>query len=130
MFGRLVLLFTVIPALEIYLLIQVGAVIGGINTLLLIVATGVVGAHYARMLGFAVVSRLQESMYAGRPPANELVDGAMLLLGGAMLLTPGLLTDAFGLSLVFPPSREFWKRLFLEWLRRKIQSGEIQIRRP
>ena len=129
MFGRLVLLFTVIPALEIYLLIQVGSVIGGINTMLLIVATGVVGAHYTRMQGFAVVSRLQESMYAGRTPANELVDGAMLLLGGAMLLTPGLLTDAFGLSLVFPPSREFWKRLFLEWLRRKIQRGEIQIQR-
>ena len=128
MFGRLVLLFTVIPALEIYLLIQVGAAIGGINTLLLIVATGVVGAHYARMQGFEVVRRLQESMHAGRPPAGEMVDGALLLVGGAMLLTPGLLTDAFGLSLVFPPSREFWKQLFVQWLRRKVESGEIQIR--
>lgn len=129
MFGRLVLLFTLVPAAEIYLLIKIGAGIGAVNTLLLIVATGVVGAHYTRLQGFQVVRRLQESMHTGRPPANELVDGAMLLLGGAMLITPGILTDAFGLSLVFPPTREFWKRLFLEWLRRKIQSGEIQIRR-
>lgn len=129
MFGRLVLLFTVIPALEIYLLVHVGGVIGGMNTLLLVIATGVVGAYYTRLQGFSVVRRLQENLHAGRPPANELVDGAMLLLGGALLITPGLLTDAFGLSLVFPPSRDFWKRLFLEWLNRKIQRGEIQIYR-
>jgi len=129
MFGRLVLLFTVIPALEIYLLVHVGGIIGGMNTLLLVIATGVVGAYYTRLQGFSVVRRLQENLHAGRPPANELVDGAMLLLGGALLITPGLVTDAFGLSLVFPPSRDFWKRLFLEWLNRKIQRGEIQIYR-
>ena len=129
MFARLVLLFTVVPAVEIYLLVKVGTSIGAANTLLLIIATGVVGAYYARMQGFEVVRRLQESMYAGRPPANEMIDGAMLLFGGALLITPGLLTDAFGMSLVFPPSREFWKGLFLNWLKRKIESGEIQIRR-
>ena len=129
MFGRLVLLFTVIPAVEIYLLVHVGGIIGGMNTLLLVIATGVVGAYYTRLQGFSVVRRLQENLHAGRPPANELVDGAMLLLGGALLITPGLLTDVFGLSLVFPPSRDFWKRLFLEWLNRKIQRGEIQIYR-
>ena len=129
MFLRLVLLFTVIPALEIYLLVQVGTSIGAVNTLLLIVATGVVGAHYARAQGFAVVRRLQASVDAGRLPAGELVDGAMLLVGGALLITPGLLTDALGFSLIFPPSREFWKRLVLGWLRGKIDRGEIQVRR-
>ena len=130
MFGRLVLLFTLVPAVEIYLLIQVGAGIGAMNTLLLIVATGVVGAHYARLQGFQVLRRLQDSLASGHLPANEIVDGALLLLGGALLVTPGLLTDAAGLSLVFPPTRERWKRLLLEWLRRKIERGEIVIRRP
>lgn len=129
MFARLVLLFTVVPALEIYLLVRVGAGIGAVNTVLFIVATGVVGAHYARLQGFQVVGRLQESLREGRPPAEELVDGAMLLVGGALLLTPGFLTDVLGFSLIFPATRLRWKRLFLEWLHRKFQRGEIVVRR-
>lgn len=129
MFGRLVLLFTLVPALEIYLLVKVGGQIGAANTLLLIVATGVVGAHYARRQGFEVVRRIQASMAEGRMPARELVDGAMLLLGGALLVTPGLLTDAVGFSLIFPPTRDVWQRTLVEWLRRKVERGEIEIRR-
>ncbi len=129
MFARLVLLFTVVPALEIYLLVRVGAGIGALNTVLLIVATGVVGAYYARLQGFQVVGRLQATLREGRPPAEELVDGAMLLVGGALLLTPGFLTDALGFSLIFPATRLRWKRLFLEWLHRKLRRGEIVVRR-
>lgn len=129
MFPRLVLLFTVLPALEIYLLIQVGAVIGGLNTLLLIIVTGVVGAHYARQQGFEVLMRIQRAMHEGRPPANEMIDGAMLLVGGALLMTPGFLTDALGFSLVFPPTRAGIKRWFQAWVRRKIEKGEITIHR-
>lgn len=129
MFARLVLLFTVVPAIEIYLLVKVGSSIGAMNTVLLIIATGVVGAYYARLQGFDVVRRLQASMEDGRVPAREMVDGAMLLLGGALLITPGFLTDALGFSLIFPPTREAIKRVFLEWIRRKIERGEIVIRR-
>ncbi len=129
MFARLVLLFTLVPALEIYLLIKVGAGIGAANTILLIIATGVVGAHYARLQGFQVVQRLQASLDEGRLPAAEIIDGAMLLVGGALLLTPGFLTDAVGFSLIFPPTRRLWRRLLVEWLRRKIARGEIVVRR-
>ena len=129
MFPKLVLLFTVVPAVEIYFLIQVGAWIGGMNTLLLIIATGVVGAHYARQQGFEVVMRIQRAMNEGRPPANEMVDGAMLLVGGALLMTPGLITDAVGFSLVFPPTRAVIKEWFLGWLKRNIKSGDITIHR-
>ncbi len=129
MFARLVLLFTLVPALEIYLLIKVGAGIGAANTILLIIATGVVGAHYARLQGFRVVQRLQASLNEGRLPAAEIIDGAMLLVGGALLLTPGFLTDAVGFSLIFPPTRSWWRRLLVEWLRRKIARGEIVVRR-
>lgn len=128
-FGRLVLLFTLVPAIEIYLLIQVGAGIGAVNTLLLILATGVVGAHYARLQGFYVLRRFQESLNTGQVPTSEIVDGAMLLLGGALLVTPGLLTDAVGFSLIFPPTRDRWKHYVVEWMRRKIQRGDIEIRR-
>ena len=128
MFPRLVLLFTLIPALEIYLLIKIGSGLGAANTLLLIIATGVVGAHYARRQGIEVVRRFQSTLAQGRPPGIELVDGALLLLGGALLITPGFLTDAVGFSLVFPPAREFWKRWAVDWIRRKVERGEIVIR--
>jgi UPF0716 protein FxsA len=127
MFLRLFLLFTLVPALEIYLLVQVGHVIGAANTVLLVIATGVVGAHYARLQGFAVLRKFQESLASGRLPGGELIDGALLLVGGALLITPGLLTDALGFSLLFPPSREFWKRLVVEWIRRRVERGEITV---
>ncbi len=127
MFPRLLLLFTVVPALELYVLLKVGAQIGAGNTFLLIIATGVVGAHYARAQGFRVVARLQESLRAGRPPGPELLDGALLLFGGALLITPGFLSDAVGLSLVIPATRDAWKRVVAEWLRRKVARGEITV---
>ncbi|RMG88488.1 MAG: FxsA family protein [Candidatus Dadabacteria bacterium] len=127
MFARLVLLFTLVPALEIYLLIKVGAGIGALNTILLIIATGVVGAHYARLQGFYVLRRLEASLAEGRLPAAEILDGAMLLVGGALLITPGFLTDLAGFSLVFPPTREIWRRHLVDWLRRRLERGEIVI---
>jgi len=128
-FARLVLLFTLVPAAEIYLLVKAGTHIGAANTVLLIVATGVVGAHYARLQGFRVLGRLQQSLEQGRVPTGEVVDGAMLLVGGALLITPGFLTDVLGFSLLFPPTRELWKRAVVEWLRRKVERGEIVVRK-
>ena len=127
--GRLILLFTLIPALEIYLLLQVGSLLGAGNTFLLIIATGVVGAYYARQQGFEVMLRLQRAQQEGRLPGNELVDGAMLLVGGALLITPGILTDVLGFSLIFPPLRALWKRKVMEVLRRKMDRGDITIHR-
>ncbi len=129
MFLRWVLLFTLVPALEIYLLIRVGGWIGAGNTVLLIVATGVVGAHYTRQQGLEVVRRMEASLAEGRVPAVELVDGALLLVGGALLITPGFVTDLAGFSMVFPPTRGLWRRAVVEWLRRRIERGEIVVRR-
>lgn len=129
MLPKLILLFTIIPAMEIYLLVEVGSYIGAMNTVLIIIMTGVVGAYYVRMQGFAIMSRLQNSLAEGRMPAAELVDGAMLLVGGALLMTPGFLTDLSGFCLVFPPTRDFLKKIIVEKIRRKIDSGEISIRK-
>ena len=102
---NLILLFTVIPALEIFLLIRVGAIIGGLETFLLILFTGVVGANLAKSQGFAVLRQLEEQAKSGVASGTTVVEGVMILIGGILLITPGLLTDLFGVLLMFPLTR-------------------------
>lgn len=105
MILRLVLLFTVVPALELFLLLQIGAWLGPWPTFLLLVGTGVVGAALARAQGFAVLGRLLEEARQGIPPGERLVEAALVLVGGLLLITPGVLTDVAGLLLLLPPVR-------------------------
>ena len=109
MFGYLVLLFTIVPAVELAILIRVGTFIGVGNTLFLIVFTGVVGAALARYQGLLVLMRIQESLNKGAMPNEELMDGLMILVGGIVLLTPGFITDAMGLFLLLPWTRALIK---------------------
>ncbi len=129
MFLRLFLLFTLVPAIELYLIIKVGSVIGAFNTILLIIFTGVVGAYYARQQGFRVVSNIQWKMQQGTVPGDDLVNGAMLLVGGAFLITPGFITDFAGFSLIFPPSREAIKVGVKRYLEKKVRQGEVKVYR-
>lgn len=129
MFLRLFLLFTLVPAIELYLIIKVGSVIGAFNTILLIIFTGVVGAYYARQQGFRVVSNIQWKMQQGTVPGDDLVNGAMLLVGGAFLITPGFITDIAGFSLIFPPSREAIKVGVKRYLEKKVRQGEVKVYR-
>ena len=129
MFLRLFLLFTLVPAIELYLIIKVGSVIGAFNTILLIIFTGVVGAYYARQQGFRVVSNIQWKMQQGTVPGDDLVNGAMLLVGGAFLITPGFITDFAGFSLIFPPSREAIKIGVKRYLEKKVRQGEVKVYR-
>lgn len=127
MFGRLLLLFIVVPLIELYLLIEVGSRIGAATTVILIALTGGVGALLARMQGFKVLVQIRERLAQGRLPADELLSGGLVLAGGLLLVTPGLLTDAVGLSLLLP----FVRLRVVEWvkdfLRRKIEQGSIQV---
>ena len=129
MFLWLFLGFTLVPAFEIYVFIKVAATIGTIQTIVMIILTGVLGAYLARREGFAVLRHLQSQLYAGNIPADELIDGAMVLVGGALLLTPGFLTDILGLALVIPPLRNMLKGLLRNYLRRKLQRGGIRFSR-
>jgi UPF0716 protein FxsA len=129
MFFRLFLLFTLVPALELYLLLKVGTVIGAFNTLLLIILTGVVGAFYARQQGFRVINNIQWKLEQGELPGDDLINGAMLLVGGALLVTPGFVTDFVGFSLIFPPTREAIKISVRRYLERKIREGEVRVYR-
>jgi UPF0716 protein FxsA len=118
MLGYLILLFTVLPALELILLIKVGTIIGAWQTVALVILIGSTGALLARCQGFLTLMRIQESLNRGVMPSAELMDGMMILTGGVMLLTPGFITDIFGILLLFPLSRAFIKFL----ARRKFQS--------
>ena len=103
--GKLLLLFIIVPAVELGLLIQVGIYLGTWPTLALIVFTGIVGAYLARRQGLSVLTCAQEQMDRGEHPAGSLADGVMILVAGALLMAPGILTDAFGFSLLVPGFR-------------------------
>ncbi|MCD4780998.1 MAG: membrane protein FxsA [Candidatus Omnitrophica bacterium] len=125
MFANLVLLFTVVPAIELVLLIKVGSYIGAINTLLIIVFTGVLGAYLARMQGFIVLQKIQKNINKGVMPSEELMDGVMILIGGIVLLTPGFITDFIGFSLLIPLTRLVIKKYLRVHIENMIRRGQI-----
>ena len=118
MLGYLILLFTLVPIIELALLIKVGQHIGVSNTLLIVIFTGVAGAYLARTQGLITLKRMQEDINKGIMPTDKLFDGAMILCGGILLLTPGLITDAIGFIALIPLTR----RLIKIWIKRKIKD--------
>lgn len=107
MFLRLLLLFTTVPLVELALLLWIGRHIGILPTVLLIFFTGALGATLARHQGLSTWQRLEAALAAGRLPGRELVEGFLILLAGAVLLTPGVLTDVAGFLLLVPPVRRW-----------------------
>ena len=105
MLFKLILIFTIVPFIELFLLIEVGSVIGAVPTILLVMITGVIGALMTRMAGLSVLLKIQENLRQGIFPRDELFDGMLIVIGGAFLLTPGLLTDAAGFFLLLPLGR-------------------------
>ncbi|HEV2808776.1 MAG TPA: FxsA family protein [Acidimicrobiales bacterium] len=105
MAAVLVVVFLVVPLVELYVLIQVGSAIGALNTIALLILMGVAGGWLMKREGLGVVRRVQSQLKAGRMPATEVIDGFLILFGGALMLTPGFLTDILGLSLLVPPVR-------------------------
>lgn len=123
MFRFLLFLFIVVPIVEIYILIQVGQVIGGWTTVLLILLTSAVGAYLAKTQGRITWQRMQMELSNGRPPGDSLLDGISVLIGGILLLTPGFVTDAMGLVLLLPITREPIKRVMRRWLEQQLRKG-------
>ncbi|GAB6043973.1 FxsA family protein [Endothiovibrio diazotrophicus] len=119
----LFLLFVIIPFIEIYLLIKVGGVIGALPTIGLVVLTAVIGAGLLRAQGLSTLARVQQTLAQGGIPAIELMEGAFLLVGGALLLTPGFFTDALGFACLIPPLRRWMIAGLLERGVMHVQSG-------
>jgi len=123
MFMRLLMLFILVPVVEIYILVKVGEHIGAGNTVALVILTGIVGAALAKSQGAQIIFKIRSALHQGQIPGRELLQGGMVLAGGIMLLTPGFLTDLFGLSLLLPLTRKFYTDMALNHFRRRFQSG-------
>jgi UPF0716 protein FxsA len=120
MFLKLFLAFTIIPFLEIYLLIKIGSYLGAFNTLMIIILTGLLGTLLARSQGLQTMLRVRESLIRGAMPAEEMLDALLIFLAGMLLLTPGFLTDIAGLMMLIPRTRSLFKaclrKKFSEWI--------------
>lgn len=110
---RLLLLFITLPALELALLIWIGRYIGVLQTLGIIAVTGILGAFLARRQGLGVLQKIQREWAQGRLPAGSIVDGVIILIAAAVLLTPGLITDLFGFCCLVPSFRNLLKQKLL-----------------
>ncbi|MBL0386262.1 membrane protein FxsA [Tumebacillus sp. ITR2] len=125
MMRLLLVLVVVVPALEIFTMIQVGQVIGGWPTFFLIVACSFLGAYLLKTQGLRVWNQIRREFSKGMIPGEALLDGACVLVGGTLLLTPGFLTDVFGLFLLVPGLRNLFKPLLKVWLLRLLSKGRI-----
>jgi UPF0716 protein FxsA len=127
LFGFLALLFVVVPIVELMVLIELGQAVGLWPTLLLVLSTGVGGAMLARAEGMRTFLRFQGELASGQMPGQSIFDGISVLIGGVLLLTPGLLTDLFGFSLLIPFTRRWIQRRAQARLTRMAAEGTIQI---
>lgn len=127
MLGRLLLLIILIPIVEIYLLVQLGGLMGVWPTIALVAASGVLGASLARREGRRALARYQEAIAKGELPEEGIVSGLLILLGGVLLLVPGVLTDIVGLPLLIPPVRRAVAKRINARLQKGISQGSIQI---
>ncbi|MFI7612184.1 FxsA family protein [Nonomuraea terrae] len=117
----LFLAFLVVPVLEVWLLIQIGSVIGGPLTVALLIADSLLGAWIVRREGRRAWRALQSALQTGRMPDRELADGGLVLVGGALLLTPGFFTDIFGFLCVLPFTRPTMRRLGAWFFQRRVK---------
>jgi UPF0716 protein FxsA len=127
MCGVLALLFLAVPALEIAVILQVGSLLGLWPTLAIIAVTAVIGAWLTRHQGFAAVRQIQHSLMTGSQIGASLVNGALILAAGVLMLTPGFVTDAVGFALLIPPSRHAIARQLRGTLERRIARGDVRV---
>jgi UPF0716 protein FxsA len=125
--GRLFFLFIVVPLLELYILIKIGGALGAFQTVALVVLTALLGVVLVRFEGLKTLQQIRQSLSQGIVPAEEMVDGVLIFIGGILLITPGVLTDLFALVLLIPYTRTIFKR----WLRRRfdrmIATGNVRL---
>ncbi len=118
MFLRLLLMFTIIPLIELYILIRLSTIFGALTTISIVIGTGILGAYHAKRQGVSVMHRIRDEMRYGRFPADEMIEGLLLLIAGVVLITPGLLTDITGFLILVPTTRVPIKN----WVKKKISG--------
>lgn len=125
MFAALALAFLVVPFAELFLIIEVGSAIGALPTVGLLILVSVLGAVLVKREGLGVWRRARAQIQAGAVPGVELVDGVMILVAGALLLTPGFLTDGLGIALLVPPIRAALRA----FAGRRLEARVVQVER-
>ncbi len=121
--GKLFLLFTLVPLVELWLLVQIGTVVGALPTIALVATTGMTGAWLVRREGRKALRDYQKAIAEARLPEDGILSGLLILLGGVMLITPGILTDFAGMALMIPPLRRAVARKLEQRLQTKLTSG-------
>ncbi|MFA5902825.1 MAG: FxsA family protein [Desulfobacula sp.] len=127
MLLKLFLCFTLIPVFELYLLIKAGAIIGGLNTILLVIISGFLGAWLAKREGMNTIVKLKMNLQQGLMPAEELLDAVIIFVAGVVLVTPGFITDIMGLILLWPVTRNQIKRILRKKFDEMQMRGNINI---
>ena len=118
MFVKLLIIFATVPLIELALLIKIGEFIGILPTIIIVASTGIIGISLAKNQGYQVIRRIKHNIESGKMPADDLIGGLLILIGGTMLLTPGVITDITGFSLIIPSSRNF----FVNFTKNKIKK--------
>ncbi len=121
----LVLLFIVLPVAELYVLVQVAQEIGVLSSLVLMIVVSVVGAWLVKLAGIGLLGRVRRDLAAGRMPTDTVIDGFLILLAGALLLTPGFITDCFAVLLLLPPTRAIIRNVVLRSFRQRLEGGIV-----
>jgi UPF0716 protein FxsA len=124
-FWLIVGIIILAPVIELWTLIKVGELIGAIPTILLVIATGVIGGYLAKREGWKTIRLLRMQLANGELPGDSLLDGAAILAGAVLMITPGFFSDILGFLLLFPYSRPFVRHLVKRWIQRKIKQGKI-----
>lgn len=125
-FIRLLLIFTIVPIVELALLIEIGSYIGILPTIALVAITGIVGVTLARNQGIIVVTKIQEKLSTGQIPTNDMIEALLILIGGVTLLTPGVLTDITGFLLIIPFTRPIFAGLAKKIFSKYIDSRQFK----
>ena len=123
--AALIVLFIVVPLAELYVILQVGEAIGAVWTILLLAADSLLGSLLLRNQGRSVWGRFNAALAEGRMPHREVIDGVLVVFGGAFLITPGFLTDIVGVVLLIPPTRVLVRRLVVRRLGRRVAVGVV-----
>ena len=125
--GRLIFLIILMPILDLYILVKASQSMGFGPTILLIIATGIAGYYLAKSEGKLIIRDINRAMGEGRIPGDEILTGFSILVGGFLLLLPGIVTDIIGITMVLPGTREFYKAYIKRWLQGLINRGYTNI---
>ena len=123
MFIKLLIVFATVPLIELALLIKVGGFVGIIPTIIIVATTGIIGVTLAKSQGYQVITKIKNNIELGKLPADDLIGGVLILMGGAMLLTPGIITDITGFSLILPITRKYYVKITKNKIKKYIENN-------